>query len=641
MDWTRELVQAVVDLAVSGAPPGEKKSAPIHVIFFDRYEQRLLLEALARNFPPILEATPPLYDFLTQLAAFDSPDRQLPRRGDADVQELPDDLPDRSSRVATYLKFDWNTPHKFRELFKARLFDYLGKLDIDGASEWYTQRSRFGSSMPLEYAYAAWGQLPTPKPGKGDEFADFRAVTHGPADGLPGAAAGGAGTRRQLDLTATRNTQKTPFVLPDLADYEDKADDLAHALHEFVTIERLVDAERLEGDPARPAGAAGADGRDACWSATARPTRSRAWPSRTGRTSGGGRSGRSMRRRSGPRTPTSQFRLTKEQAAECKWSPEGLRLRLRLETAGVDCDLHEALLLSNLRDGDRLVLFPRWTVDERLPVAERKEFTPTPKQMLYGQRAELMRHRGDREGRVGPGRRRRYAEVELKESVRRRLVARASSSRPSTAPLEDGKLYTLDPCPNDWYGYWCAPGGRGAVRRASRTSSTTGWSTRRRAGDGARLAGPGGVPGRAGRLPRRPGMLHDFETGKREFIGGHGTDAGAAGPGAAGHGQELLHRLRRLRPPPGGDAGEAAVPGLRVLQDPRRHRRAAEERAGGAGEAAGTAGRRPEAVRQALRRPPARRAALPGGPARPAAGRRGPPGEGRREGEGRGRRTPT
>src|SRR5207302_7950026 len=71
VDWTRDLVQAVVDLAVSGAPAGEKKSAPIHVIFFDRHEQRVMLEALARNFPPILKNTPPLYDFLTQIAAFD------------------------------------------------------------------------------------------------------------------------------------------------------------------------------------------------------------------------------------------------------------------------------------------------------------------------------------------------------------------------------------------------------------------------------------------------------------------------------------------------------------------------------------------------------------------------------------------
>src|SRR5262249_2261452 len=112
--------------------------------------------------------------------------------------------------------------------------------------------------------------------------------------------------------------------------------------------------------------------------------------------------------------PDKQFRMNKQQSAECKWSPEGLRVRLRIETPGVDCDLHEALLMSTLRDGDRLVLFPRWTVDERLPLAERKEFTPTPKQMLYGQRAELSRiiaSKKDEAGRVIEA----FAEVELKE----------------------------------------------------------------------------------------------------------------------------------------------------------------------------------------------------------------------------------
>ncbi len=93
--------------------------------------------------------------------------------------------------------------------------------------------------MPLEYAYAAWGQLPKPGAGKGDVFADFRAVTK---DVLT------AFQVRRLEalehvansIQGNPNTQKTPFVLPDLAHFEDKAHDLAHALHEFVTIERLV-----------------------------------------------------------------------------------------------------------------------------------------------------------------------------------------------------------------------------------------------------------------------------------------------------------------------------------------------------------------------------------------------------------------
>src|SRR2546421_1959631 len=71
--------------------------------------------------------------------------------------------------------------------------------------------------------------------------------------------------------------------------------------------------------------------------------------------------------------PDKQFRLNKDQSAECKWSPEGLKLRLRIEVEGVDCDLHEKLLMSTLRDGDRLVLYPRWTVDERLPKADQTE----------------------------------------------------------------------------------------------------------------------------------------------------------------------------------------------------------------------------------------------------------------------------
>ena len=259
-----------------------------------------------------------------------------------------------------------------------------------------------------------------------------------------------------------------------------------------------------------------------------------------------------------------------------------------METAGVDCDLHEALLMSNLRDGDRLVLFPRWTVDERLPVAERKEFTPTPKQMLYGQRAELMRivaTEKDASGRVTGGVRRGRVEG----ISWRRLPPSRSSSRRSTAPWRTASSTRSIPAPTT-----------GTATGAARSSNglcdgqpnvlydrlVTPPPARRR----GRLAGPGGVPGRAGRLP--PGRAAARLRGQQAGVHRRPRpDAGAAGPGAARHRQKLSHRLRRLRPAPGGDAGGATVPGLPVVQDPRRHRRSVEERAGGPGEAAGTPGR--------------------------------------------------
>src|SRR5690606_20861433 len=72
------------------------------------------------------------------------------------------------------------------------------------------------------------------------EFAAFRAVT-------PELLRAFQGRRLEAlehvvdSIPGNPYSQKTPFALPDLAHYEDKADDLAHALHEFVTIERHVE----------------------------------------------------------------------------------------------------------------------------------------------------------------------------------------------------------------------------------------------------------------------------------------------------------------------------------------------------------------------------------------------------------------
>jgi hypothetical protein len=510
--WTKELLKTVIELAQGDAPPGGKKSAPIHVVFFDRYEQRVMLEALARNFPPVLEATPPLYDFLTQIAAFDSPIASFLDEEMRTFKNYPMTCQSLQS-VAQYLKFDWNAPHKFRDLFKARLFDNIGKLDIDGQSEWYTRRSRFASSVPLEYAYAAWGQLP--KAGKHDEFADFRGVT---TDLLT------AFETRRLEavehvagsIQGNPNTAKTPFVLPDLAEYEDKAPDLAHALHEFVTIERLValtDWKTTRHAPPERRVLMGDCLLVRYVEADQEP--------------GVAEQNRENERRRRKREELAaafraanldkQFRLNKDQSAECRWSPEGLRVRLRIECEGVDCDLHEKLLMSTLRDGDRLVLYPRWTVDERLPKDQQTEFTPTPKQMLYGPRAELLRvvaTKKDAAGRITEA----FAEVELKEP------RGGDWSKPYVFPainrtLEADKLYTLDPCPNEWYSYWCAQVVNGLCDGSPNVlyDRLVNFPP---PGDGA------GSKGQAAFLAgldafRDAGLLHDFETSKREFIGQH------------------------------------------------------------------------------------------------------------------------
>ena len=150
-----------------------------------------------------------------------------------------------------------------------------------------------------------------------------------------------------------------------------------------------------------------------------------------------------------------------------------MRLRLRIEGDGVDCDLHEALLMSTLRDGDRLVLFSRWTVDERLPVAERKEFTPTPKQMLYGQRAELLRivaTKKDEAGRVTEA----FAEVELKESRGGDWSPSRSSSRRSAAPWRTASSTRSTPARTNGTPTGAARSST-ACAPARRTPSTTGW----------------------------------------------------------------------------------------------------------------------------------------------------------------------
>jgi len=522
--WTTATIRAIVELA---APDREgQPRAPIHLIFYDTFEQRVLLEGLGRHAESVLGATP-LYDFVTALAAFDSPVATFLEDEIRELKNYPM-LCQSLQAVAAYLKFDWNSPAPYRELFRARLFDWWGKLEQDGddatvdgttrESPWYTARARFSSQIPLEYAYAAWGDLPAPAPGKRDDLAPYRAATPALLTGFH-ARRLEALERVAADFMGNKQTEKTPFELPSLQHFVGAAPTLAQALDEFVTIERhveLAEWKRARLAPPERRVLAGETllaryvekDQDAEVAARNRDNVRRAALKE-----------RYYAEYRAARPTAKQVRLPKEQQAEAKWSQDGLRVRLRLECAGLECDLDEALALSTLRVGEGVVLCPRVAVDSRLPADEQTSFTPTPKQMLYGVRGQIaaITITRDSAGRAVEG----FVEVALRESPGG-AWSRGFVFASIAQPLSE-QAYTLDRDPNSWYGYWCAKVTEGLSagrpntlykRLAASESARVDWPAATVEGQARFLAGLDAL--------RVAGALHPFEESKRAYIGAHG-----------------------------------------------------------------------------------------------------------------------
>lgn len=477
VEWIEDTLRAVVELAAqdeNGEPV-----APIHLIFFNRYEQRVLLDALARHLPTILAATP-MYDFLTQKAAFDSPIATFLDDEIRDLKNYPM-LCQSLQAVSAFLKFNWREPENYRTIFRERMFDFWGKLDgpplpatswngtasgngkstggthvEDGqdTQAWYTNRARFKSEIPLEYAYAAWGELATPPNGQADSFEPYRKATTDLILNFQVRRLQAIAHIVDQDFRGNHLTTKTPFRLPDLALFAEKATTLAHALEEFVTIERHVTLAGWKA--ARNI----APERRVLMGETllVRYYEEDQYPGVAEKNRDDERR-RALREdyRAAFRTSNpaaKQVKLTPDQKAACDFTQVGTRYRLRIETAGTEAGLDEVLGLSNLREGDTVIIFPRITYDSRLPIEQRTPQTPTPKQMLYGPQVRIERILVDRD--AGGRAERAFVEVEWQEQLggewSQGFVFR---SGPEDRPLAGGQVYTLDPDINDFYGYWC------------------------------------------------------------------------------------------------------------------------------------------------------------------------------------------
>ncbi len=568
VQWVEETLQALVEIA---APDAEGNlRAPIHLVFINNFAQRVLLDALGRHATTILGATA-LYDFVTQMAAFDSPlstflDTQIREQKNYPMvcQSL--------QSVAAFLRFDWNKGTPYRDLFKARLFDYLGKLDDPDRPdddprtlEWYTSRSRFNSQIPLEFAYAAWGELPPPAIGKADEMADYRVATPDLVRGFH-ARRLEAMEHVAADFRGNGQTELSSFDLPDLASFREKASTFAQALDEFVTIERHVELagwknERLAAPEQRLLSGQTLivryveDDQEPGIAEQNRDNEER----------------RRLRERyredyRAAHPEAKRITIPKEQREETEWKQEGMVFRLRIETEGSPIGLDEALSLTTLRPGGRFIISPRLTIDGRRPAEGQVPFTPTAKQMLYSMRADVIRLDVRRvDGKAIEA----WAELTL--SPTRGGSGGYVFNTIDERPLEPGELYTLDTDPNNWIALWTSNITAGSRLRwpepAVRSAHEPGSITDRPARSVHR--GSATVPGRARCVAGSWGAPR-FRAEQARVHRRSRRDTAAAGAGATRHRQELLDRLRAVRPDPGRDGRRPEVPGRPFLQDPCR-----------------------------------------------------------------------
>ncbi|MDQ3816794.1 MAG: AAA family ATPase, partial [Acidobacteriota bacterium] len=168
VSWIQRVLPAIRRAA-------DSPEAPLHVYLFDRRGQRSLLDALSRHFSALC-AIPAFYDLLTSTPALTQ----------SIISFLGDEVRERQNlspicqnlyEVARAMNFNWQDEAlDATKSFRARVFDNVRPFERDAetrrfrvnrqgagrgnmASVWVESAARFGTEIPLEYPYAAWGLL--------------------------------------------------------------------------------------------------------------------------------------------------------------------------------------------------------------------------------------------------------------------------------------------------------------------------------------------------------------------------------------------------------------------------------------------------------------------------------------------------
>ncbi len=443
-EFAQRVVTSITEKAMPDAEGDQR--APLHLIFWNRSTMRLLLAGLHRHRDSLNAAVPALYDLLTQKAAFASPTVTI-LEDELRRKNLPILCPSLQN-VAAFLRFPWTTKEgdDLRRVFHARVFDGTGRIvRDDGVLDFYARRARYASQLPLEYAYAAWDALPSSKAGgckddntgeesRRDLYKPFRKVTPDLMIEITKARV------RALDWIAESfYTVKFPgnpkiikasFDLAAIGQYREDAGTLAEAVDDFLYIERHTELAAWKRERLTPPEQRVLAGDSLLVTYHEADQDHEALE------------GEAV---DGEDDVAAQGKLDRLKANTI------LRLRVKPQVKGLGAA--DALDLFGAQVGDSLILAPRWVentwqAEDGKVMEAPRPMAPTPDQLLYETRAEVVQ--------IEPGQKfigqPVFVTVMVKASFGGDGCFLFNAAR--AQPLRDGETYTLEPDPNSPLGKW-------------------------------------------------------------------------------------------------------------------------------------------------------------------------------------------
>lgn len=270
--WIARLLPAIAGVA-------DSTSAPVHIYLYDRRGQRSLLDALARHFEALC-AIPAFYDLLTSTPALTQ----------GMISFLNEEVGERLNlgavcqnlyEVAREMNFEWRDEEReFLKTFRARIFDNKRLFTREAATGQFVAASedralkatrvesaaRFGTEIPLEYVYAAWGLLKESPSMQEQERTQVRGFMGVSLEDIRALAVERCRALRFIEESfqhKNRQVEKQPLSLERLDQTEPDTDTVAlsRALEDFLYLEHHAKMQELLLHLSLPPGQRAAGGR--------------------------------------------------------------------------------------------------------------------------------------------------------------------------------------------------------------------------------------------------------------------------------------------------------------------------------------------------------------------------------------------